>query len=103
VQRFPSTTFGLWRWLDDWQQTHPADALAWARWAQDRSPNPVTFHLYAMRLLLQRGDRTGAETELQAALAKAHWLMRPGLETMLRQMQASGDGGRETGQRSSHP
>jgi O-antigen ligase len=104
VQRFPSTTFGLWRWLDDWQQTHPADALAWARWAQDRSPNPVTFHLYAMRLLLLRGDRAGAEKELQAAVAKAHRLMRPSLEAMLRQVQGTGDGGQETtGEKSSHP
>lgn len=92
VRRFPSTTFGLWRWLDDWQQTHPAEALAWARWAQDRSPNPVSFHLYAARLLLLQGDRAGAEKELQAALAKAHWLMRPSLEGMLRELQASGNG-----------
>ena len=32
------------------------------------------------------GNTKGAEKELRAALAKAHWSMRPSLETMLRQL-----------------
>lgn len=103
IRKFPSSTLGLPRWLDAWQQTHPAEALEWARWAQEHSPNPVSFHLYATRLLLLQGDRAGAERELQAALAKAHWLMRPSLETMLRQIQEARDGRPVTGENRSHP
>ena len=86
VRVFPSSTFGLWRWLDDWQQTHPADVLEWTRWAQEHSPNPIFFHVYAARVLAAQGDGKGAEMELRAALAKAHWSMRPSLETMLHQL-----------------
>lgn len=86
VRMFPSSTFGLWRWLDDWQQTNPAEVLEWTRWAQGHSPNPIFFHVYAARVLAAQGDGPGAEKELRAALAKAHWSMRPSLETMLRQL-----------------
>ena len=86
VRIFPSSTFGLWRWLDDWQQTSPSDVLEWTRWAQGHSPNPVFFHVYAARVLAASGDSKGAEKELRAALAEAHWTMRPGLETMLREL-----------------
>ncbi len=86
VRVFPSSTFGLWRWLDEWQQTSPADVLEWTHWAQKHSPNPVFFHVYAARVLAASGDSKGAEKELRAALAEAHWSMRPGLETMLRQL-----------------
>jgi hypothetical protein len=86
VRVFPSSTFGLWRWLDDWQQSSPAETLEWTRWAQGHSPNPVFFHVYAARLLAAQGDGKGAEKELRAALAKAHWSTRPSLELMLRQL-----------------
>jgi O-antigen ligase len=89
VRLFPSTTFGLWRWLDRWQQTSPADVLPWARWAQAHSPNPVYFHVYAARVLVARGDRPGAEAELRAAWDKAHWTMRPSLDAMLRELHSS--------------
>lgn len=87
VRIFPSNTFGLWRWMDDWQQTHPADVLEWTHWGQQHSPNPIFFHVYAARILAERGDGKGAEKELREALAKAHWTMRPSIETMLRQFQ----------------
>jgi hypothetical protein len=83
---FPSTTFGLGRWLDAWEPRHPEAALAWAVWAQTRAPNAPLFHVYAARYRLARGDRAGAEAELRAALAKAHWTVRPGIETMLREI-----------------
>lgn len=86
VQTFPSSTFGLWRWLDDWQQTHPGDVLEWTRWGQEHSPNPIFFHVYAAQVLAARGDRAGAEMELRAARAQAHWSMRPALDTMLREL-----------------
>ena len=86
VRVFPSSTFGLWRWLDDWQVTHPRDVLEWARWAQGHAPNSVYFHVYAARVLAAHGDTKGAELELRAALAKAHFSMRPDLETMLREL-----------------
>jgi hypothetical protein len=85
---FPSTTFGLSNWLDAWQSTQPDAALAWAEWAQTRTPNAPFFHVYAARCRLARGDRAGAEAELRAALAKAHWTVRPGIETMLREIAA---------------
>ena len=86
VRVFPSTTFGLWRWLDDWQPAHSADVLEWTRWAEEHSPNPVFFHVYAARVLAAQGDRAGAEKELREALAKAHWSMRPAIEQMRRQL-----------------
>jgi hypothetical protein len=85
---FPSTTFGLGRWLDAWQPTQPDATLAWAVWAQTHAPNAPFFHVYAARCRLARGDRAGAEIELRAALAKAHWTVRPGIETMLREIAA---------------
>ncbi|MEO6876249.1 MAG: O-antigen ligase family protein, partial [Opitutaceae bacterium] len=90
VRIFPSTTFGLWRWLDDWQQTHPADVLEWTRWAQTHSPNPVFFHVYAADLLKAQGHRAEAKTELEAALAEAHWSVRPSIEARLRDLPAPG-------------
>ncbi len=86
VRLFPSTTFGLWRWLDEWQPTHPAETLEWTRWAQEHSPNPVFFHVYAARLLAGQGDTKGAERELRAAAAVAHWSSRPAIDDMLRQL-----------------
>ena len=86
VRLFPSTTFGLWRWLDDWQQTHPGEVLDWTRWGQEHSPNPIFFHVYAARVLAAQGDRAGAEKELHAAWTKAHWSVRPAIEAMLREL-----------------
>ena len=86
VRAFPSSTFGLWRWLETWQPEEPAISLEWARWAQTHSANPPFFHVYAARLLLARGDRAGAETELRSALAAAHWTTRPSIEAMLREL-----------------
>jgi O-antigen ligase len=80
---FPSTTFGLWRWLDAWQGSQPEASLAWAQWAESHSPSAVFFHVYAAQCQLARGNRAGAESELRAALAKAHWTVRPGIEKML--------------------
>lgn len=87
VRAFPSTTFGLWHWLDRWQTTQPDIALDWARWAQTRSANPPMFHVYAARLLLARGEGAAAETELLAARAKAHWTTRPTIDAMLREIR----------------
>ena len=88
VRVFPSSTFGLWRWLDAWQPENPSVSLEWARWAQTHSANPPLFHVYAAHVLLARGDRVGAESELRSALAAAHWTTRPSIETMLRDLPA---------------
>ena len=88
VRAFPSTTFGLWRWLDAWEPEHPAEALAWTRWAETHSSNPIFFHLHAAQLLAARGDRAGVEAELQAARAKAHWSARPSIDAMLDQLHS---------------
>lgn len=89
VRLFPSTTFGLWRWLDDWQHTQPDEVLEWTRWAQRHSPNPIFFHVYAAQVLAARGDRAGAQQELQAARAQAHWSSRPSIDAMLLQLQST--------------
>lgn len=86
VRAFPSSTFALSRWLDVWQTTQPAVALEWTRWAEDHAPNAPFFHVYAAQQLLARGDRAGAEAELRAALAKAHWTARPTIESMLQSL-----------------
>ncbi len=86
VRYFPSSTFGLWRWLDDWQASYPNETLEWARWAQLHSPNPIFFHVYAARLLASQGNRGAAERELQAAWDEAHWSVRPSIEAMIRQL-----------------
>ena len=86
VRVFPSTTFGLWRWLDDWQQTAPAEVIEWTHWAQGHSPNPVFFHVYAARVLAAQGDPQGAEKELNAARGVAHASMYPAIDDMLRQL-----------------
>jgi hypothetical protein len=86
VRVFPSSTFGLWRWLDDWQQTQPEKVLEWTHWAQGHSPNQVYFHIYAARLLAAQGDGKGAEMELREARARAHPSMYPGIDDMLHQL-----------------
>lgn len=86
VRVFPSSTFGLWRWLDDWQETHPGDVLEWTRWAQRHSPNQVFFHVYAARILAAQGDAKGAEMELREGREKAHPSMYPGIDAMLQQL-----------------
>jgi len=88
VRVFPSTTFGLWRWLDDWRTGEPDAALEWSRWAQGHSANPPSFHVYAARLLLARGDREGAAAELRGALAEAHRLNQPAIAEMLRTVES---------------
>jgi O-antigen ligase len=88
VRTFPSTTFGLTRWLDGWQRDDPAAALAWARWAQTHSANPPAFHIYAATLLATHGDRADAERELLAAAATAHWTSRPAIAAMLQDLHS---------------
>ncbi len=88
VRQFPSTTFGLWRWLDAWQTTEPGAALDWCRWAQAHSANAPAFHLYAAHLLIDRGDRAGAIEEIRHAHAKAHWSSQPAIAEMLRALEA---------------
>lgn len=89
LRAFPSTTYRLWRWTDAWRPTRPDDALAWTRWAQVHAPNAPLFHVRAAQLLLQRGDRTGALAELEAAEAKAHWTARPDVAKMHREVEAA--------------
>lgn len=79
LRMFPSTTFGLWTWLDHWHRTNPDAALAWARWAQRHASNPPIFHIRAAQYLQARGDREGALTELQRAETTAHRLTRPSI------------------------
>jgi hypothetical protein len=76
---FPSTTFGLWTWLDTWHRSDPDAALAWARWAESRASNPVIFHIRAAQYLHARGDFSSAMEELRAADAKAHATTRPSI------------------------
>ncbi|MEO6995126.1 MAG: O-antigen ligase family protein [Lacunisphaera sp.] len=89
VRAFPSTTFGLWRWLDEWQSTDPPAALDWSRWAETHSANPPSFHIYTARLLLARGDRDGGLQELRAAFAEAHRLNQPAIAEMIRTVESA--------------
>jgi O-antigen ligase len=82
LRRFPSTTYGLWRWLDEWKKTDPATALEWAHWAQTRSSFAPLFHLYAARTWLEQGNRAAAKTEFDAAIFKSHRNARPQLIEM---------------------
>lgn len=83
LRRFPSSTFGLWRWLDDWQVHDPGAVLEWTRWAEKHSPNPPFFHVYAARVFLAEGNPSAAEAELTAARSKAHASVRPQIDAML--------------------
>ncbi len=89
VRFFPSSTFGLTRWLDVWQRDDPAVALEWTRWAQTHSANAPAFHIYAAVLLATHGDRPAAERELVAAAAKAHWTSRPAIDAMLQDFRSA--------------
>jgi hypothetical protein len=88
VRAFPSTTFGLWNWLDHWFRANPNAAIAWARWAQPHSPNPVIFHIRAAQYLNVHGQHAAALAELDFAIAKAHGLTRPSIVEMKRAMTA---------------
>lgn len=89
VRVFPSSTFGLWRWLDDWQVSYPGAVLEWTRWAEKHSPNPPFFHVYAARVLLAQGNVSAAEAELIAARSKAHVSVRPQLDAMLESIRSA--------------
>ncbi|HEY4246036.1 MAG TPA: O-antigen ligase family protein [Lacunisphaera sp.] len=89
IRAFPSTTFGLWRWLDEWRSTDPAAALEWSRWAETHSANPPSFHIYTARLLLAQGDRDGGLKELRAAFAEAHRLNQPAIAEMIRTVESA--------------
>lgn len=84
---FPSTTFGLWTWLDDWYRKSPDTALDWARWAQTRATNPVIFHLRAAQYLHLRGEDVQASEELRVAETKAHSLTRPSIVELRKNMR----------------
>jgi hypothetical protein len=86
---FPSTTFGLWRWTDAWQNQSPEVALTWLRWAAPRSSTPSIFHIRAAQLLRALGRREEALVELRAAEAKAHWTVRPSISAMRQEMETS--------------
>lgn len=79
IRVFPSTTFGLWHWLDAWYRDDPATAIAWARWAQGHAANPSLFHIRAGQYLLASGDPDAAREELRAARDAAHWTARPAI------------------------
>jgi O-antigen ligase len=86
LRAFPSTTFGLWRWLDQWQQGDLETALVWTRWAQAHATNPALFHVRAAQYLQARGETAAALEELRAAEAKAHWTSRPGIAALRQSM-----------------
>jgi len=89
VQAFPSTTFGLWRWTDAWQEKSPDVALAWLRWAAPQSSTPWLFHIRAAQLLRALDRRNEALAELRAAEAEAHWTVRPSISAMVRELETS--------------
>lgn len=89
VRIFPSTTFGLWTWLDHWHRTTPDTALAWARWAQAHATNPAIFHIRAAQYLHAQGNRAAALEELRLALAKAHSSLRPSITGLRQTMSAA--------------
>jgi O-antigen ligase len=89
VRAFPSTTFGLWGWLDQWHRTNPDAALAWARWAQTHATNPAIFHIRAAQYLQARGQLVAAREELSLAEAKAHWTSRPAISELRKNLSAA--------------
>ncbi len=86
---FPTTTAGLDRWVAAWSSSAPDAALALSKHAQRHSPNGDYFHVQTAGLLLRRGDRAGALTEMEYALAIVPWQRRELLE-QLRDQVASG-------------
>ena len=87
LRAFPVTTYGVSRevsrWITDWTERRPADALAASRWAQDNTSIAFMFHLHAAQILQRRGDGPGTLRELQSAWQKAHRLDRPDIEKMI--------------------
>ncbi len=87
LRAFPVTTFGVSRevsrWVTDWTEHQPADALAASRWAQDNTSIAFLFHLHAAQILQRQGDGPGTLRELQSAWEKAHRLDRPDIEKMI--------------------
>jgi O-antigen ligase len=83
VRAFPSSTFGLTRWLDAWQTTAPLPMWEWLKWAQTHSAAAPSFHIYAARVLLAQGNPAAAEEELMTARDKAHRSARPAIDGML--------------------
>jgi O-antigen ligase len=66
VRQFPSTTFGLNRWLDAWAPSNPDVALEWARWAQKHSAYAFVFHAWSARHLASQGLLEEARREAAA-------------------------------------
>jgi hypothetical protein len=89
VRAFPSSTFGLWRWLDAWQQEYPDAVLDTVKWAQTHSPSAPLFHIYAARVLLARGERDAANIELAAARTKAHRTARPAVDAVIESLHSA--------------
>jgi O-antigen ligase len=87
LRAFPVTTYGISReisrWVTDWTERQPADALAAARWAQDNTSIASLFHLHTAQILQRQGDGPGTLRELQSAWQKAHRLDRPDIEKMI--------------------
>lgn len=79
LHAFPSTMFGLERWLDRWKAEQPETTLHWARWAQSYSDTPAVFHLYAAIMFADQDDFASADREMEQAVKKSHWAQRANL------------------------
>jgi hypothetical protein len=73
LRLFPSTTYGLERWLPGWRPSQEDAVLEWTLWAQRHSDNPARLHLYAAVLYADRDDYDSADHEMVQALRTAHW------------------------------
>ncbi len=80
---FPSTTFGLWRWLNHWLPDDPQSSLDWALWAQRHSYTVPLFHMYAAEWYRRHGDIQACRREMQQALATVHWSGRADVQKQL--------------------
>jgi len=86
--RFPSTTLGLERWIENWERRDRDAALALSRRAMVHSSNGDFFRVQTAGLLLRRGDRAGALAELDRALAIAPVQIRPVISELRQKLAA---------------
>jgi O-antigen ligase len=83
LRAFPSTTFGLNNWIQQWRQTHPEVVMDWITWAQSASNQQPEYHLAALQIYLDRRDFISAERELRACLPKVRDIEVADVERLL--------------------
>jgi O-antigen ligase len=83
LRAFPSSTYALRNWLEQWRREEPDVAMEWIHWAQDAAIEQSALHVYAAQLYIWQKDYRSAERELLACLEKAHYSERADILNVL--------------------